>query len=302
MKNQRLQSLVYQVLLQSLASPQLSYSNISLFRQQFTKGINAYDTALNSVFLGAQASTPGMAFLAGYQNAIRCLDSECPNDQLAAFCVSEKGVKSPWNMQSKITALDEGYYLTGQKGFVMLLPNDLDRLYVVAKDKEGQLKCVFFSRQTTGLDITGSLNIPFIEDIPHGRVCFNDLYIPSSQLMPCDGHYEANKPFRYWEDMHVTLSMMAWMVRECVEEGRILHDDFCDVIGLMVHLIEQFEVCPSYYSSEAFKLFDDAEEALENHSQYLSHQSLKQWKKDRSLMLMGKKIRQIVQEKMSAKT
>lgn len=324
MKNQELLQSVQNTLQQSLTLPQLSYTDISQFKQQFSVGLRTLSPALNSVFLGAQVATPGMAFLSGYQNAIRCLDRECPDDEFAAFCVSEKGVKSPWDMQSKIIQVAGGYCLSGQKGFVMLLPYELDRLYVIAKNETNELKCVFLNREIVGLEVTESLNTPFITDIPHSGVRFNNIQLLPSQVLAKDGHNEANKPFRYWEDIHVTLSMLAWMLRHLRERAKIANEGFAnnglasdelgdkefaderlgrgerdEITGLIIQLVEQIENFPEYYSPDVFSLFDEAQVALEKHSILLSDDALKQWKTDRALLQMGQKIRQLVQKKLS---
>ena len=294
MTSQRLQ----QVLLQSLQLPQLSYAELPLFRQQLSTGLNNYSTLVNAVFLGAQMASPGMAFLAGYQNTIRCLDSDCPNDQLAAFCVSEKGVKKPWDMTTKIMQSEHGCLLTGEKGYVMLLPDELDRLYVIAKDENQQLKCVFLDAQIDGLRTTESLKAPFVEDIPHSGVSFENVSIPASQLLLLDGHSEANKPFRYWEDVHVALAMMAWMLRECIENGKSLSE--LDILTeQMCQLIEKFEEHPDYYSEEIFTVLDESHEVLDNYSKNLSQMSLDRWIKDRLLLQMGQKIRHLIKVKLS---
>lgn len=309
LKSLKLLQSVQNILQQSLILPQLSYTDISQFKQQFSVGLKTLSPSLNSVFLGAQVATPGMAFLSGYQNAIRCLDRECPDDEFAAFCVSEKGVKSPWDMQSKIIKEAAGYCLSGQKGFVMLLPYELDRLYVIAKNETDELKCVYLNPNIEGLEVTESLNAPFIKDIPHSGVRFNDVQLSSSQVLEIEGHYEANKPFRYWEDIHVILSMLAWMLRHCREGAAIENKGLAnkrlgsgawdEITGLMAQLIEQFESFPEYYSPDIFSLFDDAQVTLDKYSILLLGDAVKQWKTDSALLQMGQKIRQLVQKKLS---
>jgi hypothetical protein len=287
-----------QLLQQSLSFPQITSSELPLFRQQMLLGYQRYNSSLNAIFLGTQAGSPGMAFLSGYQNAIRCLDKNCPPNELAAFCVSEKGVKKPWDMLTSIVAADDAYCLSGQKGYVMLMPDELDRLYVIAKDEGQQLKCAFLSSASKGLTVTEALKAPFVEDIPHTGVGFNQVHIPEAQLLKIDGHKEANKPFRYWEDIHVSLSMMAWMLREGLNNGKSLQD-FEDLTRLMCQLNEKFEEQPDYYSAESFPLLDECQDVLENHSKKLSQASQKAWKKDRLLLQMGQKIRHLIRAKIA---
>jgi len=289
---------VLTILQHALESPQLNFSNLETFRQHLKTGFQRYSSAYNSLFLGAQSATPGMAFLTGYQNAIRCLDPKCPVDELAAFCVSEKGIKRPWDMATSLSDSEDGYYLDGQKGYVMLLPNDLDRMYVVAKNDDGQLRCLYLQADSLGVTPTETLAAPFVKDIPHAGAHFNKVHIPVEQLFDFDGHQQANKPFRYWEDMHVGLAMMAWMLRELIENGQLL-SELDDIVELICQLIEKFEKHPNYYSLDCFDLLDKSHELMDEYSQYLSEKSKKSWLKDRLLLQMGQKIRQLIRLKMS---
>jgi hypothetical protein len=286
------------VLLQhALAHPQLQFSDIQVFRQHLSAGFQSYSTVDNALYLGAQSATPGMAFLAGYQNAIRCLDADCPNDELAAFCVSEKGIKKPWDMATHILIVDGSYYLNGQKGYVMLLPNELDRMYVVAKNAEDQLCCLYLSVKSPGVSVTDSLSAPFVEDIPHRGVRFDNVLIPADQLFDIEGHQQANKPFRYWEDVHVALSMMGWISRELLENGHSFND-LADMMELINDLTKSFEKHSGYYSLESISCLDKSHEMMEHHAQYLSTEVRKLWVKDRLLLQMGQKMRHLVKTKI----
>jgi hypothetical protein len=296
--NTSIQQRLQAILLQSFSHPQLNFRDLPSFRQSFSQGLQSYTSIFNAIYMGGQAATPGMAFLAGYQNAIRCLDPNCPNELMAAFCVSEKGVKKPWDMASQVTKQEQGFQLNGNKGFVMLLPEELDRLYVVAKSEQAQLKCVFFSSDADGLQVMDSLKAPFIEDIPHSAVSFNQLEIPASQMMAIDGHQQANKPFRYWEDMHVALAMMAWMVREAIENGHSWQS-LTNVTEQMCQLIEKFEEQADYYSNKSLDDLDKSHEILESHANMMAQSSQILWQKDRLLLQMGHKIRQLIRAKIA---
>jgi hypothetical protein len=288
---------VLAVLQHALEFPQLQFSDMSTFRGHLTSGFQRYSTVYNALYLGAQAATPGMAFLAGYQNAIRCLDCHCPNDELAAFCVSEKGVKTPWDMATQLSLSEGAYYLNGQKGYVMLLPDQLDRMYVVAKNEKGLLSCLYLPANSPNVSVTDSLSAPFVKDIPHCGVCFDNVLIPIDQLFDIDGHQQANKPFRYWEDMHVGLAMMAWILRERVQRGQSLAE-LDDMLQIICQLIEGFEEQPDYYSLESISLLDKSHELMDSFSQYLLKKSQDLWKEDRVLLQMGQKMRHLVRTKL----
>lgn len=296
-------------LLHALQQPLLAYSNIESFRQKMAasfqqssltnKPLKKSSLLHSAFFLGAQSATPGMAFLSGYQAALRCLDPLCPNDQFAAFCVSEKGIKKPWDMKTQLHRNASYWRLNGGKGFVMLLPNTIDRLYVVAKREDGSLSCVQFPADTVGLSVTESLNAPFIKDIPHAGVLFDQVIIQDDQILTTDAHQQANKPFRYWEDVHVAMSMAGWMLRQLSESSgfeaikTLMMDKFCQ-------LIEKFEECPDYYSLEGLDILDDCHQLMDLNSKNVTAKALEAWQTDRLLLQMGFKIRQQIRLKLVA--
>ena len=286
------------VLQHALSSPQLYFSDIQNFRQQFMLGSQHYSTAFNAVYLGAQAATPGMAFLAGYQNAIRCLDVNCPSDQLAAFCVSEKGVKKPWDMATQLSSQGEHKVLNGQKGYVMLMPNELDRLYVVAKNEEGQLCCVYLPSNSLGVSATEPLKAPFVKDIPHSGVSFDQVKISPQQLLDIDGHQPANNPGRYWEDVHVALAMLGWVLREQIESGKSVQE-LRGEIQLIEQLNASFETSPDYYTLDSIALLDQCHEMMDVGTKNVPENAQKLWMKDRLLLQMGQKIRHLVRAKLT---
>ena len=287
-------------LLLALQQPLLAYCDIEKFRQKMATSfqqarINQSSRSnitlpYSAFFLGAQSATPGMAFLSGYQAALRCLDPQCPNDQFAAFCVSEKGIKKPWDMQTQLRLVESDWFLSGRKGFVMLLPNVIDKLYVVAKLDDGSLSCVRLSSDSVGLSVAESLNAPFIKDIPHAGIIFDQVVIEEGDILTKDAHEQANKPFRYWEDVHVTVAMAGWMLRNLSENSKI--ETFkSQLIELICQLIEKFEEQPEYYSLKGLNILDECHQCLEKLSLDLPKSALQVWKIDRLLLQMGYKIR-----------
>jgi hypothetical protein len=290
-------------LLQALQQPLLAYSDIESFRQKMSASFQQYSAQKNNLqqsalFLGAQSATPGMAFLSGYQAALRCLDPHCPTDQFAAFCVSEKGIKKPWDMQTQLDRVESYWQLNGRKGFVMLLPDTIDRLYVVAKREDGSLSCVQLSADTTGLSVTESLNAPFIKDIPHAGVAFDDVIIEEGNILTVEAHQQANKPFRYWEDVHVAIAMAGWMLRKLSETSKF-EEHKPLLVKLICQLIAKFEEQPDYYSLEGLNILDECHQLLDDLSADLPENELLVWKTDRLLLQMGLKIRHQIRLKLT---
>ena len=284
-------------LLHALQQPLLAYSNIESFRQQMAASFQQSSLQHSAFFLGAQSATPGMAFLSGYQAALRCLDPLCPDDEFAAFCVSEKGIKKPWDMKTQLDRSESRWLLNGAKGFVMLLPNTIDRLYVVAKREDGGLSCVQLPADTKGLSVAESLNAPFIKDIPHAGILFDQVSIQDQQVLTTDAHPQVNKPFRYWEDVHVALAMAGWMLRQLSEIPEYEAVKAL-MMGKFCQLIENFEEHPDYYSLAGLDILDECHRLLDLESKKLAEKVLKVWQTDRLLLQMGFKIRQQIRIKL----
>lgn len=289
-------------LLQALQQPLLAYSDIEIFRQQMAASLKQSSLGQGSLqqtafFLGAQSATPGMAFLAGYQAALRCLDPLCQNDHFAAFCVSEKGIKKSWDMETQLLKTESAWQLNGRKGFVMLVPDTIDQLYVVAKRSDGSLSCAQLAADSVGITIGEPLSAPFVKDIPHAGIHFDNVIISNEQILTADAHQQANKPFRYWEDVHVTLAMAGWMLRQLAE---IEEFETSKVLLLekICQLIEKFEEQPDYYSVEGLDIVNECHKLLEIQSKNLGAEALKLWQIDRLLLQMGLKIRQQIRLKL----
>ncbi|OUS37772.1 hypothetical protein A9R00_10850 [Oleispira antarctica] len=286
-------------LLKALQQPLLAYCDIETFRQQMAASFQHSSTQQTAFFLGAQSATPGMAFLAGYQAALRCLDPLCPSDQFAAFCVSEKGIKKPWDMKTQLDKSDANWQLNGRKGFVMLVPDTIDQLYVVAKRSDGSLSCVQLAADSAGITIGEPLSAPFVKDIPHAGIHFDNVIISAEQILTADAHLQANKPFRYWEDVHVTVAMAGWMLRQLAEmeefeaSKALLREKICQ-------LIEKFKEQPDYYSVAGLDIVDECHKTMEIQSKGLGEKALKLWQVDRLLLQMGFKIRHQIRLKLAS--
>jgi len=290
-------------LLQASQQPLLAYSDIEIFRQKMATAFadNASITSnlqYSAFLLGAQSATPGMAFLSGYQSALRCLDTQCPTDQFAAFCVSEKGIKKPWDMETHLQLSASGWRLNGRKGFVMLLPDKIDRLYVVAKGDNDSLNCVRLAAAAKGVSVAESLNAPFIQDIPHAGIVFDEVMIADDDLLTIDAHQQANKPFRYWEDIHVAIAMSAWMLRHLTEDSAFLVNKEL-MLTLICELMACFEQQSHYYSLAGLDALDECHQLLDKLSENLPDEALSIWKKDRLLLQMGLKIRHQIRLKLT---
>ena len=67
---------------------------------------------------------------------------------------------------------------------------------------------------TPGLVLKAMPPTRFVPEVPHAEVLMQDLRVSASALLPGDGYDGYVKPFRTIEDVHVTLAVLAYLLRE----------------------------------------------------------------------------------------
>lgn len=155
---------------------------------------------------GRLAATPGLAFLAGYQAALRVLWPSAPSG-LGALCVTENKSTRPADMHTRLSDLT----LTGRKDFVTAA-EAADWLLVAARDEVGDapvhLSLAVVYRDSPGVRIEPLPSLPLMPDIGHARL---HLDRASCERLAGDGWDAYVKPFRSIEDLHVLAAITAWL-------------------------------------------------------------------------------------------
>ncbi|OHC28827.1 MAG: acyl-CoA dehydrogenase [Pseudomonadales bacterium RIFCSPLOWO2_12_59_9] len=155
---------------------------------------------------GRLAATPGLAFLAGYQAALRVLWPSAPAG-LGALCVTENKSTRPADMHTRLS----GLALTGRKDFVTAA-EAADWLLVAARDEAAgapvHLSLAVVYRGAPGVRIEPLPSLPLMPDIGHARL---HLEQASCELLAGDGWDAYVKPFRSIEDLHVLAAIGAWL-------------------------------------------------------------------------------------------
>ncbi|HSX91134.1 MAG TPA: acyl-CoA dehydrogenase family protein [Pseudomonas sp.] len=155
---------------------------------------------------GRLAATPGLAFLAGYQGALRVLWPSAPWT-LGALCVTENKSTRPADMSTRLNALA----LSGRKDFVTAA-GSADWLLVAAREEaEGEaarLALGVVYAGAPGLRIEVLPALPLMPDIDHGRLHLDQVHC---QRLAGDGWDDYVKPFRSLEDVHVLSAVSAWL-------------------------------------------------------------------------------------------
>jgi alkylation response protein AidB-like acyl-CoA dehydrogenase len=213
---------------------------------------------------GFDADRIGWAFAGGYQAALRALWPALPRGQLAAFCVTEEGGNRPRDIRTRFSVAPDGALsIDGDKRWTTLGP-DSSWLLVVGVMPHGampgavapgarpgaanvhagaddrarpELKVACVSSVAAGLRLLPMAPTRFVPEVPHARVELRAVGIDRSALLPGDGYADYVKPFRTIEDIHVTLAVLAYLLREARHRGWPV--DFAErVCALLVALAE----------------------------------------------------------------
>ncbi len=82
-----------------------------------------------------------------------------------------------------------------------------------------QLKVARVPVGTPGLQLLPMPETRFVPEVPHARVQLDAVKVDADALLPGDGYERYVKPFRSLEDAHVTLAVLAYLLREARQRG-----------------------------------------------------------------------------------
>lgn len=155
---------------------------------------------------GRLMATPGLAFLVGYQAALRMLWPSAP-PSLGALCATEQRSLRPADMQTRLDDLR----LSGRKDFVTA-GDAADWLLIAARceapGESPRLSLAVVYPGEPGVRLEKLPAIPLMPDISHGRLFLDNAFC---ELLAGDGWDAYVKPFRTLEDIYVLSAMSAWL-------------------------------------------------------------------------------------------
>jgi len=169
-------------------------------------GAPSTDAFSQAVYGGRLATTPGLAFLAGYQAALRALWPDAPPG-LGALCTTERRKLRPADMTTRC----ENGQLSGSKDFVTT--GDAAQWLLVSAREEGagespRLGLFVIESAGVGVSLVAGPDLPIVPDIAHGKLSLEQA---AGRRLPGDGWSEYVKPFRTHEDLHVLAALTAWL-------------------------------------------------------------------------------------------
>lgn len=235
---------------------------------------------LNTAWLGGyQSATPGTAFFFAYQAAMRRVDPVLSDDEIAAFVISERGMKSLRNMATELGA--DGC-ISGAKSHAMLAATNLNSLYVVARKGE-DLVCCKVKNGDAGVSVPVSeKSQPFMPDLPHSPVCFD--HTPC-ELFCDDAHLRLNKPFRFWEDVMGLLALSGWLCGQAESVSSSL-------LEAAESLAAAYMNNPDGYDLRALNAFDALFMRAEEAAAELPETAAQLWQRDKLLLVFTQPLRQ----------
>jgi hypothetical protein len=183
-------------------------------------GPGTRDPVASAIAGGFAADRVAWAFTSGYQAALRALVPSLPSGALAAFCVTEAEGNRPRHVRTTITPQPDGSLrIDGCKRWATLGPVAAELLIVGALAGAGDaarpaLRVARVVLPAPGLQVTGMPATPFVPEVPHAGLQLNNLRVSAAALLPGDGYDAYVKPFRTLEDLHVTLAVLAYLLRE----------------------------------------------------------------------------------------
>ena len=155
---------------------------------------------------GRLMSTPGLAFLVGYQAALRMLWPSAPLS-LGALCATERRSLRVADMQTRLSDLR----VSGRKDFVTA-GDAADWLLVAARSEASgetpRLSLAVVYPDEPGVRLEKLPAIALMPDISHGRLFLDNA---QCELLAGDGWDAYVKPFRTLEDIYVLSAMTAWL-------------------------------------------------------------------------------------------
>ncbi len=196
-----------------------------------------------AVLGGRLAATPGLAFLAGYQGALRALWPAAPRT-LGALCVTENRSTRPADMSTRL----DGLHLSGRKDFVTAA-EAADWLLVAAREEAAgespRLALGVVRNGDPGVRIETLPALPLMPDVSHGRLHLQHAHC---EHLPGDGWDAYVKPFRSIEDLHVLSAVSAWLYG-LGQDNAWPQDLQLRLLALLAGCADVARLCPSAASS-----------------------------------------------------
>lgn len=188
-----------------------SFQDLDSFWASHVEETARYALPIDRAFLGGSATDRlGYAFAAGYAAAVQALFGS-PREVLASLAASEEAGAHPKGIRTTLTANG----ISGHKKWITLAGEVLFVLARTAESLEQErptLKVVRVFRDRAGVRVIPQPETPFVPEVPHAEVEFEDVEIAPGDVLPGDGWSDWVKPFRTVEDLHVHAALLGFVI------------------------------------------------------------------------------------------
>ena len=163
---------------------------------------------------GAAADRLGYAFTAGYAAALQALVPGLGPSTLASLAATEEEGVHPRAIRTELLRREGGWRLSGRKRFVTLAGSELLVLARQGEKPDGRadLVLVRLDRGRPGIRVSPLPALPFVPEIPHAEIAFEEVPVNPAEVMPGDGWEKWVKPFRTVEDIHVHAATLGYLL------------------------------------------------------------------------------------------
>ena len=251
-----------------------------------------------SVWGGLQCDRLAWAFFTAYQEAIRRLFPDLTAGTISAICITEAGGNHPRDIQTSIVPADNGYRLNGEKRFITG-GTHAERLFVAAstgiKEGRNRIRMVRVDHDAAGLTVSAMPALPFIPEIAHGTVLFDDVFVPSEQVKEGDGYTGMIKPFRTIEDLHVVGAVLGYLLGTSRRFGWPL--EIVEQVGILIvavcALARQDPVSPATHiaSGGLFRQFEALIAAVDPLFSGADSETARRWERDKPVLTVADRAR-----------
>ncbi|MDE1163914.1 MAG: acyl-CoA dehydrogenase [Pseudomonas sp.] len=262
-------------------APSLADSYTALLEQLGT--VSPFELA---VLGGRQVATPGLAFLVGYQAALRVLWPSAPAS-LGAICATEQRSLRPADLQTRLHDLR----LTGRKDFVTA-GDAADWLLVAARSETpgepARLSLVVVYPGEPGVSLEPLPAIGLMPEISHARLHLDNALC---ERLAGDGWDAYVKPFRSLEDLYVLSALGAWLYGVGQDHGWPQGLQL-RLVSLLAACAEATRQCPDAAPSHVllgglFEQFKALGNDLDNAFARTPSDLMQLWQRDRGLLAMA---------------
>ena len=271
--------------------------------RQATAGVQP--TVHRAVLGGFVADRLGYAFASGYREAL-CLAIPDVGDDRLCLCATEKGGAHPRAIASALTPAGDGSWrLSGRKEYASLGAHADGYIAIVCAgqkaDGRKELAAVRIPKGRAGVTLEPMPPTPFIPEIPHARISFDDVHVAADERLPGDGYDRYLKPFRTVEDIHVQAALLGWLLQVGRRSGwpQPLLEEVVACIAALVGLIptsgdpmtELMQPCTHIALAGLLAQIQRVVTASESHWATSEQATRERWQRDRPLLMIAGKAR-----------